>query len=291
MSEFMFLEPSTLSNSTFGGKKPVDNFRVKSLLSILGQGKLLKRNEVTPIKLSYQFATIPLTFSQKLKIRDILQLSIPGATKKEIESFLLSAISNNIVFHKKLYAEVVTALGYLEQSNHIASFVSIYRLFEQISLCLPIITLIEKAQFPATFDDYKLLIDSKAKSDLSVLRKYAENIMDRNIGNISIKFDFSRTQRPVQNIDLLKTLIPKKVQSTVIVSNTNSTISISFKYIHLIIIGFRNQYFHYLFHENNIDYDKLEFPEEFLEVCNPLFLNYYSRFFIDLISAEYTIWG
>ena len=291
MSEFAYTEPGKLANSNFGGKMPMDNYRVKSLLSLFGQGTLKKRNISTQIKLNNCFSVVPHRQSVKLKIIDIVFYAFPGRTKKEISNFFISSCTKNMLFHKKVFFELITALGYLEQSNHIASFVSIYRLYEQIALCLPIITLIDRAQFPATFDDYKQLIDNKAKSDLSVLKKYSENILDSSIGDISICFDFSRTQRARKNTNLFKNLIPQKLHSTVIISSTNTSINIKLKHIHILVINFRNQYFHYLFHEKNIDYDALEYPEEFLGVCNPIFISYYSRLFLDLLGAEFSIWG
>lgn len=293
MSEFTYIAPKKFINSVFGGQKPnnKDNYRVQSLLLILGLGEIMKRNSSSPISLHNNFALIPVQPSTRMTIREIKNLIFSNNSIGEIRNFFTSCYQKNFAFHQKICNELLTAIGYMEQNNPIASFVSIYRLYEQIALCLPIVTLIKKAQFPATFDDYKKLINNKAKSDLSVLKNYSENIMDPNIGDIDVEFDFSNTTSPNKYVSLLESLIPHDLRSTHITFKTPVSLRIKNKHMQMIVITFRNRYFHYLFNEKNIDYNDLPYPEEFLEVCNPLFINFYSQMYLDLLGSELYIWG
>ena len=96
---------------------------------------------------------------------------------------------------------------------------------------------------------------------------------------------FSGTSRPTQNVSVVKRFINDPVSSTA------DTIDVNYHNIEALIIGFRNQFFHFLIHERNLAIEDIEYPEEFLAVCNPVFINYFSFLFKDLIDSEKSVWG
>jgi hypothetical protein len=76
-----------------------------------------------------------------------------------------------------------------------------------------------------------------------------------------------------------------------IVSESIDSIEIKYMHVDTLIVGFRNQFFHYLFHDKNLSIVDLECPDEFLEVCNPIFINYFAFLFYELLESELVIWG
>jgi len=290
MPEFNYTPPLNFNKSVFGGNIPAENYRVKTLLIILGLGVMQKKNDSKKLNLQYSYLTVPYQRSTKLKIDDIAS-NFSMVSRRELEAFFKNNLSKNIQFHKNIYDELLSAIGYLENSNPIVCFLYIYRLIEQIALCLPMVSLIDKSSFQFTFNEYKKLIENTAKSDLSVLKKYSENILDPSIGDVPIKFDFTNTSNPLQNVNLIIDFIPQKIRPIVVVANSSTSVEIKLKHIHIFIISFRNEYFHYLFHEKNINFSTLEYPEEFLSICNPIYLNYFSHLYLDLLKSEISIWG
>lgn len=289
MPGFDFSAPSHFGKSVYSCVSPADNYRLKSLLLLLGAGYIRKRTGVKT-RIAKAFLQIPYQHSGKLLIKDIVAL-FPSYNRREIDKFFSNNLTKNIKIHKNIYHELLNAIGYLDNNNHIPCFLSVYRIIEQIALCLPVISIIEKATFEIAFTEYQKLIDGKARSDLSVLKKYSENVLDPTVGGTTITFDFTHTSKPQQNVNVIKRLLPQKDIATIIVTESIDSIEIKNKHMHYPIIGFRNQYFHYLFHETNISHDDLEYPEEFLKVCNLNFINYYSFLYLDLLRSELSIWG
>ncbi|PHV05068.1 hypothetical protein CSQ96_23020 [Janthinobacterium sp. BJB412] len=58
-----------------------------------------------------------------------------------------------------------------------------------------------------------------------------------------------------------------------------------------LIVSFRNQFFHYLYHEKNISLKILNDPDDFLSVCMPNFLNYFAFLYRELLIAEWELWA
>ncbi len=294
MSEFNYKPPakyrsSVLSGSIQSNNSQVENYRIKSFLLLLGIGKISDSNNSFRT-LSKTFFTIPFARSAPLNRSNILSY-FPQINSNEFERFFKNSLSKNSQFHKNIYSEILTAIGYYEKNNPIAMFLHIYRLIEQTALCLPIVSIIEKANYQFTFNEIKELVDGSAKSDLSVLKKYSEIHLESSRANVNITLNFSSTRKPDENVRLLESFIPQKKRDQIIVSSNNTSIEIKMKHFHIFIISFRNQYFHYLFHEKNINFDRLTYPEDLLNVCNPYFMNYFAQLFFDLLSSEISMWA
>lgn len=283
MSTFKFHPPLTLNKSIFGGNLGTENFRAKNLLLLNGFGSVSK-GQSSGKKLDYEFIKVPYTTPGKCKI-DVLVSKFSSATNADVKKFLDNAKIKNLKYHKKIYYELVNTLGYLQEKNNISCFLHLYRIIEQSALCLPIITIFNKGNLDNSFVEFKKLIEGGARSDLTVLKKYSENQPANSPLETTVRLSFSGTSRPKQNVDVVRRFITNPI------STTPDSIDFKYKNVEALIIGFRNQFFHFLFHEKNLALEDIEYPEEFLEVCNPIFINYFSFLFRDLIDTEKSLWG
>lgn len=286
MPAFDFFLPAKFHNSVYGCAIPSENFRLKSLLLLVGIGRVGRVGSREPRKLEVDFMLIP---HQVVAKRSIAQAAskFPNYTRKQLDTFFRSANVKNMVIHKNICNELKNLFGYKVEGNNIGCFLHIYRIIEQIALCLPMVSIINKGGFNNTFSEFKGLIEGGAKSDLAVLKKYSRNHLDSSIASSVAKFSFSRTCNPQQNVSVVKRFF----KAEDIVSETVDSIEIKYKHLDTLIIGFRNQFFHYLFHEKNLSMTDLDCPDEFLEVCNPIFINYFAFLYRELLESELMIWG
>ena len=292
MASFEYIPPAGFHRSIYGCSKPSENFRLKSLLLLSGLGTIEKKSTGKQKRLDFDFISLPpqgVNFSKASTIGHVTA-KFPDYTRKELDAFFQVAIYKNIAIHKNIYNELTNLFGHLGSSNHIASFLHIYRIIEQVALCLPIVSIIKKGSFDNTFSDYKGLLQGGAKSDLSVLRKYSEYHLDSSIGDSVANMSFFRTSNPAQNVRVIKRFFTGK-DAVEIVAETADSIGIKYCNVDKLIVGFRNQFFHYLFHEKNLSISDIESPDEFLEVCNPIFINYLAFLFHEFLESEMLMWG
>lgn len=292
MPTFEYVPPGQFRRSIYGCSQPSDNFRLKSLLLLSGLGTVSKAGVAKPSKLDIDYISLPaqrVNPSSTAKISRITA-KFPGHTRKDLDYFFQAAIFRNISIHKNVYHELANILGHQHDGNHIAAFLHIYRVIEQIALCLPIVSIVKKGSFDNTFTDFKGLVQGGAKTDLAVLRKYSENHLDRAIADSSANISFFRTTKPKQNVNVIKRFFSGK-DSAGIISETIDSIEIKYRDIDKLVIGFRNQFFHYLFHEKNLSITDMEFPDEFLGACNPIFINYLGFLYHEFLMSELAMWG
>lgn len=286
MPAFDYFSPGKLRNSVYGCASPSENFRLKSLLLLVGIGRVGRVGSTAPKKLEFDFLLIP---HQVVASNSISQAAskFPAYTRKQLDAFFKSANVKNMVIHRSICNELKNVFGHRAEKNQIGCFVHIYRIIEQIALCLPIVSIVKKGSFNNTFAEFKGLIEGGAKTDLAVLRKYSRNHLNGLVANSVAKLSFSRTGNPQQNVAAVKRFFKPEN----IVSESIDSIEIKYMHIDTLIVGFRNQFFHYLFHDKNLSIVDLECPDEFLEVCNPIFINYFAFLFYELLESELVIWG
>ncbi|MEG0718322.1 MAG: hypothetical protein RR811_07455 [Comamonas sp.] len=283
MSTFSFHPPGVFRRSVFGGEQPRDNHRLKSFLILVGLGSIRRSALSKSTPLRHDFITIPFSAGTSPSISNIIA-KFQGFSKGDLEKFFKNSHGKNLIYHKKIYFELVNAIGYFQEKNNISCFLHLYRIIEQSALCLPIISLMKNGNIENTFMEFKSLIKSDAKSDLSVLKNYSRSQKSTSPLQVTVNISFAHTTNPTQNIAIVRKLVKN------IVSSTADSIELKYLEIDSLIIGFRNQFFHYLFHEDNLSLMDLTYPEEFLEVCNPIFINYFAFLFKDLLDAEMLMW-
>lgn len=288
MSSFEYIPPRRFSRSVYGCQVPVENFRLKSLLLLIGLGEIRKFGPTfsSKTKLAVDFMILPYQKNNSNSIQHIIN-KFPNQNRKKLDHFFQSAALKNRGFHENIFNELTYAFGYKEENNHLGCFLHLYRIFEQIALCLPVISVIKNGSLNNTFLDFKGLFEGGAKSDLAVLKKYSRNHLDDSVASSVARFSFYRTSNPRQNVEVIKRFI----KCSDIVSASPDHIEIKYSNIDTLVIGFRNQFFHYLFHEKNLSIKDIKHPAEFLEVCNPIFINYFCFLFRELIESEMLIWG
>lgn len=284
MTIYSFNPPGTFKQSIYYGDKPADNFRLKTILLLAGLGRITHTQNPKGTRVPFDYFTIPYQPSTANNIDHIIN-KFPDYSRLELDRFFIQSATKNYPLHRNIFNETTNACGHSLNDNQISCFLYIYRIVEQISLCLPIISIINKSGIQNTFSEFKQLVDVKAKSDLSVLKKYTRDYLDKTVADQTVIFDFTQTSRPKQNVEVFKKFAEE------IVNATNSSVEIKYKHIDSVIIGFRNQFFHYLAFEKNLSITDIASPDDFLRVCNPIFMNFLGYLYYDFLSSELTMWG
>lgn len=283
MTNFNFTPPKTFRNSIYYGDRPAENFRLKTILLLSGLGRITQTDDPKGVSIPFDHLTIPYQNSSAKTIKHVTQ-KFADYSRKELDRFFGQAATKNYPLHRNIFGETTNAYGHYINKNQISCFVHIYRTIEQIALCLPIISIINKSGIQNTFSEFRQLIDVKAKSDLSVLKRYTREHLDKTVADQTVIFDFSNSIRPKQNVEVLKRFADE------IVNSTNSSVEIKYKHIDSVIIGFRNQFFHFLPFEKNLSITDISSPDEFLKICNPIFMNFFGYLYYEFISSELAMW-
>jgi hypothetical protein len=282
MASITYTPPAQLNVTTyFPAGRPSE--RMKSLLLLTGHGRLTRNG--TPVKLHTDYLSIPIKTSGKFKLTDIAA-KIPNCTNAEFKKLISTAATKNVRIHQNIYLELAHCLTQLEKKSYVASFVHLYRLIEHTALYLPLVSIVSKGVNDYTFIDYKAVIESRAKSDLSVLKKFSAKGLDANAAASKIIYSFSNTSNPSQNKNIAADLFDVGK----IVTSGNDFIEIKLQDTDQFIVNFRNHFFHYIYHEKNISLKNLDDPDEFLSACMPSFLNYFAFLYRELLIAEWELW-
>ncbi len=283
MTNFNYSPPETFKQSIYYGNTPAENFRLKTILLLSGLGRITQTQKPKGTRVPFDHLTIPYQPSAANTISHVTN-KFPHYSRRELDRFFNQSATKNYSLHKNIFHETTNAYGHHLNENHISCFVHIYRTIEQIALCLPIISIINKSGIQNTFSEFRQLFDIKAKSDLSVLKKYTRDYLDKTVADQTVIFDFSTTTRPRQNVEVLKKFAEE------VVNTTNSSIEVKYKHLDSIIVGFRNQFFHYLPFEKNLSITDISSPDDFLKVCNPIFMNFLGYLYYEFLSSELTMW-
>jgi len=284
MTQLIYVPPKKLGGPSYFGGNIASLNRLRSLLILTGYGSII-RNGV-PIKLQNDFMHVPSQFSGEFKIGKLIS-KIPGCTNAQLRSLISKAATKNIHIHENIFREIMHCIAMYETKSYIASFVHLYRLIEHAALYLPLVTIISKGVNNLTFVQYKEIIDNKAKADLSVLKNFSTKVLDPTLGNSIARYSFSGTGTPEANCNVVSTLL----KPALISSSGTDFIEIKYRNTDRLIVGFRNQFFHYLYHDKNISLKDMEDPDEFLEVCLPHFLTYFAFLYRELVIAEWELWA
>lgn len=286
MANYAYTPPKIISGKYFFGSTAASLDRLRTLLILTGHGEITDISNSNPIKLKHDFMMVPIGTAMPFKL-DTITSKIPGCTKTQFKKLIQNAATKNFGVHENLYREVMHCVAHYEKGSYIASFVHIYRLIEHAALYLPLVSVIAKGVNNNTFSEYKAVIDNKAKSDLSVLKKFSQTILDNSFSATIARYSFSSTTSPAPYCHIIRTLIDPKDIST----SGPDYIDIKYGATDRLIIEFRNQFFHYIYHEKNITLADLKDPDDFLRICLPHFITYFSFLYRELLIAEWELWA
>lgn len=286
MPKFIYHPPYQLNGPSYYGGAIPSLHRLSSLLLLSGYGRI-ENVSGQFIKLNMDFMSVPYQASTKFKVANLIN-KIPNSSANEFRFFIKNSALKNIDIHENIYKEISHCLAHYENKCYISSFLHLYRLIEHAALYLPLVVIVAKGVNNLTFNQYKEIIENKAKADLSVLKKFSVDVLDQNVGDSNARYSFLTTSSPANYVHILTGLLENQQQ---VVSAVPGAIEIKFKHTDRLIVNFRNQFFHYLYHDKNISLKQLDDPDEFLSVCLPNFISYFSFLYQELLKAEWELWG
>lgn len=267
----------------FGGTTPSLN-RLRSLLILSGHGSITGRG--SPIRLAHDYLNVPTQPSGKFRVSSITA-KIPGCTNSQLRSLLSNAATKNIRIHENIYNELVHCIAHHERGSYLASFVHLYRLVEHAALYLPLVSIVSKGVNDITFAQYKEVVNNNAKADLSVLKNFSTKVLDNAVGNSVARYSFSGSSIPSASCSILTNLI----DASQIHSAGADYVEVKFQFTDRLIVNFRNQFFHYLYHEKNLSLKDLGDPGDFLKACLPNFLTFFAFLYREFLIAEWELWA
>lgn len=283
MAAIDYIPPRALSGPNYFGRRGPFPYRLQTLLTLTGYGSVTLDGR--PLALNQDFMSVPIRQSGRLRVSD-LAAKIPSCTVPELRKLIHVAATKNFSIHENIAREVLHCIAHYRSGSYIASFLHLYRLIEHAALYLPLVSVVSKGVHNTTFLQYKEVISGGAKSDLSVLRNFSSTLLDQNLGRSVATYSFSGSANPAANVHLMSTLLRGKAAAV-----GADFVDLKYEDTDRLIVAFRNQFFHYLFHEENISLKDLSDPDGFLKVCMPRFISYFSFLFREFLIAEWELWA
>lgn len=282
MAHLQYIHPAALNGRSFFGGHHASLDRLRTLLLLTGQGAIVGAGRTT--NLATDFMTVPSQPAGSFRIATLLS-KVPSCTRPQLNRLVADGATKNIRIHKNIFNEALHCLYHYETKQFIASFVHLYRLIEHAALYLPFISIVAGSN-DLTFTDYKQVIENKAKADLSVLKKFSRILLDPNIRISTVHISFATHRNPTMDCDVAKSVLDGGFRAS-----GSDWIEMEYGSLDRLIVGLRNEFFHYLYHEENISLDKMQDPDEFLGACMPSFISYFAFLYREFLIAEWELWS
>lgn len=219
-----------------------------------------------------------LSLSNRRLKKNTLKEVANSAFDEEIElsdiGDLLGKIQGrNRNFWEQVKSEVCLALAARSRQSYLASFLSIYRLHEMISVALPLFYAGAEHDFRKALDFLKALPSNPRDGDLAIMKKFVE-VVARSGGYdallIDIPFSHGSARWDAEYCRQVDSYVVKaeKLQNQgVLVDDATKLINVPFSTFPSFLVTYRNRLFHNALSSDNFDIDSLGGADM---VCRPL---------------------
>lgn len=282
--------PERVFPSPFGvGNDGVPAFECLRLLS--GLVDLERREDGGVLKLRYCYLSQKNRRPSAKSIDSIIDIIFDGdLSASDAEGFLHRSSNDNRKFFEELSAELCFCITANKKKASVESFLHLYRIFELISVALPLVYASQMADYREAMNFIKSLSASDRDQDLSVLKYFSESIVKRNstLRSLTIDFPFGVGDRKLSQ-ELIRQLSnyvfhDKKIIYSVF--DDESGVSISFQSIPRFVVSCRNRLFHNAISNENFKLDPLKGANTVCSMMIDPCLYWLSLMYAEIIKAQ-----
>ena len=222
-------------------------------------------------------------------LSDVIAVAFGEDYSIEVMSEFLSsrAIRVNTNFWDELKAELCFCLAAREKDNNLEAFLRIYRIFELVSVALPLFYATSESSYYKALNFLRGLASDHKSGDLSVFKRCIVTLSE-NGGYNDLKIDFHVTGNQ-DWVDEFKLQLNRKILSQLEGGGefiNNQKFEIAFKSMLSFIAVFRNRLFHNLLSQNNFKLDNLNGSDQLCKVLIDPTLNWLTILIVEIMGSH-----
>jgi len=224
-------------------------------------------------------------------VKKIVELAFDGdLSAVEVGTYLTKSASTNRAFWEELRTEICFCLLAKKKQRHVEAFLHLYRIFELVSVALPLIYATKVADFRDAVRFIKSLSKNERDQDLSILRYFSEEISKSgSFSGLSIDYSFDKIDSPARAH--LRSQLDSFVLSSTKISHTgfaspNDGVSIEFKSVSSFMVSCRNRLFHNAISNENFKLDGMQGSNTICSILIDPGLYWFSLVLSEIMKAE-----
>ncbi|MCF2904633.1 hypothetical protein L0666_06520 [Octadecabacter sp. CECT 8868] len=221
----------------------------------------------------------------------IVELAFDGDLSAiDAGTYLTRSASTNRAFWEELKTEICFCLSAKKKHRHVEAFLHLYRVFELVSVALPLIYATKVADFRDAVRFIKSLSKNERDQDLSILRYFSEEISKSgSFSDLSIDYSFDEFDASARAH--LRSQLDSFVLSNANISHTgfaspNDGVSIEFKSVSSFMVSCRNRLFHNAISNENFKLDGMQGSNTICSILIDPGLYWFSLVLTEIMKAE-----
>lgn len=224
-------------------------------------------------------------------IDNLVQLVFDGDLgTSDVERYLTKSKNTNRTFWEELRTEICFCLFAKKKDNYVEAFLHLYRIFELVSVALPLIYATKIADFRKAVRFIKSLSKNERDKDLSILRYFSEEIS--NTGSLSgLSIDYSFEKLDLSARSHLRSQLDSFVLSENNIKHSgfaspNDGVEIEFRSVSSFMVSCRNRLFHNALSNENFKLDKMHGSGSICSILIDPGLYWFSLVLAETMKAE-----
>lgn len=224
-------------------------------------------------------------------IDKIVEVAFDGdLDKADVETYLNKSASSNRTFWEELRSEICFCLVARKQKNHVEAFLHLYRIFELVSVALPLIYATKFADFRDAVRFIKSLSMNERDQDLSILRYFSEEISKGNSYS-ALFIDYSFEELELKARTQLRSQLDSFVLNHSSVDhqgfvNQSDGVAIRFQSVSSFIVSCRNRLFHNALSNENFKLDRIHGANSLCSILITPSLYWFGLVLTEILKAE-----
>ena len=224
-------------------------------------------------------------------VEKIVELVFDGDLRAvEVGTYLTRSAKTNRAFWEELRTEICFCLSAKKKQRHVEAFLHLYRIFELVSVALPLTYATRFADFRDAVRFIKSLSQNERDKDLSILRYFSEAISKSgSFSDLSIDYSFDKLDSPARAH--LRSQLDSFVLSSANISHSglaspNDGVSIEFKSVSSFMVSCRNRLFHNAISNENFKLDGMHGSNTICSILIDPGLYWFSLVLSEIVKAE-----
>jgi len=224
-------------------------------------------------------------------VKKIVELAFDGDLNAgEVGTYLTKSANANRAFWEELRTEICFCLSANKSQRHVEAFLHLYRIFELVSVALPLIYATKVADFRDAVRFIKSLSKNERDQDLAILRYFSEEISrSGSFAGLSIDYSFDKIDSSARAH--LRSQLDSFVLNSKNISHTgfaspNDGVSIEFKSVSSFMVSCRNRLFHNAISNENFKLDGMQGSNTICSILIDPGLYWFSLVLSEIMKAE-----
>ncbi|SPR95925.1 hypothetical protein [Cupriavidus taiwanensis] len=234
------------------------------------------------------FSKLPPSARVHAPAAELLAFIKDAGHSGKIDAFIKRTATRNRRWYKEMLSEFCNYFTFTAANNHIAAFVSLYRITEYYAYAVPMLIACVGRDLYGTYDQLRSYFvgGDQQKGELGLFKKFLEKspvfkeILDYEY-DVFITSNLAMRQ---SHYRLAIRLCPNPISA----DETLHSFKVRFQDVLSFLIRARNRYMHFAIGQrsDNVHTDEILAPNEFFGCLNPIFVSFLAYILLETIGID-----